>query len=58
MNPLRCLFKKTIVFYIAHSLVLPQPGSDNDVAYSIMGVNSCVAAAAGGRVESADVSSG
>lgn len=46
------------MFYIACSLVLPQPGSDNDVAYSIMGVNSCVAAAGGGRVESVDVSSG
>lgn len=33
-----------------------QTASDNDVAYSIMGVNTCVAAAGGGRVESADVS--
>lgn len=44
------------MFYIPHSLGLPQTASDNDVAYSIMGVNTCVAAAGGGRVEAADVS--
>ncbi len=38
-----------------HSLGLPQAAGDNDVAYSKMGVNTCVAAAGGGWVELADV---
>lgn len=37
---------------------LPQTPSDNVVAYSIMGVNTCVEAAGRGRVESVDVSVG
>lgn len=42
----------TVSYSSPHSLGLPQTASDNDVAYSIMGVN----AAGAGRVESADVS--
>lgn len=46
----------SVSFSSPHSLGLLQTPSDNDVANSIMGVNTCVVEAGGGREESADVS--
>lgn len=48
--------RDSVSYSSPHSLGPLQTASDNDVAYSIMGVNTCVAAAGGGRVELADVS--
>lgn len=46
----------SVAYSSPQSLALPQTASDNDEAYAIMSVNTCVAAAGGGRVELTDVS--